>query len=84
MKVSSSEYLLHAATVEVAVRTVTLPNLLLFRWFACLLVLLRLLLIALALTKDDKFTSVYDYTCELSCLTISHHLLVLLLHYNCD
>ena len=34
MKVSSSEYLLLARVVEVAVRTVTLPNLLLFRWCA--------------------------------------------------
>jgi len=45
--VSSSECLLLAAVVEVAVRTVTSPNLLLFRWFTCLLVLFRLL-IALA------------------------------------
>jgi len=40
VKVSSSEYLLLA----LAVRTVTLPNLLFFRWWTCLLVLFRLLL----------------------------------------
>jgi len=62
VKVSSLEYLLLAAVAEVAVRTVTLPNLLLFRWCTCLLVLFRLLLIALALTEDDKFISVYGYT----------------------
>jgi len=44
VKVSSSEYLLLAAVVEVAVRAVTLPNLLFFRWCKCLLVLFRLLL----------------------------------------
>jgi len=32
---SLSEYLLLAAVVEVAVRTVTLTNLLLFRWCTC-------------------------------------------------
>jgi len=32
VEVSSSEYLLLAAVAEVTVRTVTLPNLLLFRW----------------------------------------------------
>jgi len=42
---------LFAASPEVAVRTVTLPNLLLFRWCLCLLVLFRLLLIALALIE---------------------------------
>jgi len=45
VKVSSSKYLLLAAVVEVAVRTVTLPNLLLFRWCTYLLVLSRYLLI---------------------------------------
>jgi len=44
MKVSSSEYLLLAAVVEVAVRTVTFPNVLFFRWCTCLWVLFRLLL----------------------------------------
>jgi len=86
MKVSSSEYLLLAAVAEVAVRTVTLPNLLLFWWCTCLLVLFRLLLIALALIEDSKFISVYGYTWKLSCsVTILHvGLLVLLLSYNCD
>jgi len=51
VKVSTSEYLLLVAVVEVAVRTVTLPDLLLFRWCTCLLVLFRLLLIALALIE---------------------------------
>jgi len=54
VKVSSSEYLLlpFAAVVEIAVRTITLPNLVLFRsvrWCTCLLVLFKLLLMALAL-----------------------------------
>jgi len=73
-----------AAVVEVAVRIVTLPNLLLFRWCTCLLVLFRLLLIALALIDDGKFISVYGYTWKLGCsLAIFHHvgLLVLLLNY---
>ena len=66
-------------------RTVALPNFLLFRWYTCLLVLFRLLLIALALTDDGTFISVYGYTWKLSCShTIFHHLLVLLLSYNCD
>jgi len=40
VKVSSSEHLLLDAVEElVAVRTVTLPNLLFFRWCTCLLVL---------------------------------------------
>jgi len=40
---------------------------------------------ALALVDDGKFISVYGYTWKLSCyLTISHHVLVLLLSYNCD
>jgi len=83
--VSSSAYLLLAAVVEVAVRTVTLPNLLLFRWCTCLLVLFRLFLIALGLIEDGKFISVYGYTWKLSCsLTIFRHVLVLLLSYNCD
>jgi len=60
VKVSSSEYLLlpFAAVVEIAVRTITLPNLLLFRsvrWCTCLLVLFKLLLMALALIEDYKF-----------------------------
>jgi len=55
VEVSSSEYVLPAAVVEVAVKTVTFVNLLLFRWCMCLLVLFRLLLIALALTEDGKF-----------------------------
>jgi len=38
LKVSSLEHSLLAAVVEVAVRTVTLPNLLFFRWSTCLLV----------------------------------------------
>ena len=87
MKVSSSEYLLLAAVVEVAiaVRTITLPNLLLFRWCTCLLVVFRLLLIALALIEDGIFISVYGYTWKLSSsLTIFHHILVLLLRCNCD
>jgi len=66
------------------VRTVALPNLLLFRWYTSLLVLFRLLLIALALIDDGKFISVYGYTWKLSSLTIFHHLLVLLLSCNCD
>jgi len=83
VKVSSSEYLLLAAAVEVAVRTVALPNLLLLRWCTCLLVLFRLLLIALALIEDDKFISVNGYTWKLSCsITIFHHVLVMLLRYN--
>jgi len=42
VKASSSEYLLLGAVVEVAVKTVTLPNLLFFRWCSmCLLVLFR-------------------------------------------
>jgi len=74
-----------AAVVEAAVRTVTLPKLLLFRWCTCLLLLFRLLLIALALIEDGKFMSVYGYTWKLSCsVTIFHHVLVLLLSYNCD
>ena len=43
-------------------RTVTLPNLLLFRWCTCLLVLFRFLLIPLALIEDSKYISVYGYT----------------------
>jgi len=84
MKVSSSEYLLLAAVVvEVAVRnfSVMLPNILLFRCCTCLL---RLLLIALALIESDKFITVYGYTFKLSCSTIFHCVLVLLLQYNCD
>jgi len=53
VKVNSSEYLgsvLLAAVAEVAVRIFTLPNLLVFRWCTCLLLLFRLLLIALVLT----------------------------------
>jgi len=85
VKVSSSNYLLLAAVVEVAVRTITLPNFLLFRWCTCLLVLFRLFLIALALIEDGKFISVYGYTWKLSCsLAIFHHALVLLLRCNCD
>jgi len=85
VKVSSSNYLLLAAVVEVAVRTITLPNFLLFRCCTCLLVLFRLFLIALALFEDGKFISVYGYTRKLSCsLAIFHHALVLLLRYNCD
>jgi len=61
-KASSSEYLLLAVVVEVVVRTITLPNLLLFRWCTCLLVLFRLLLIALALIDDGQFMSVYGCT----------------------
>jgi len=83
VKVSSSEYLLLAAVVEVTVRTVTLPNLLLFRWGTCLLVLFTLL-IALAHIKDGKFILVYGYTWKLSCsLTIFYCVLVLLLSYKC-
>jgi len=44
------------------VRTVALPNLLLFRWCTCLLVLFRLLLIVLALVEGGKCTLVYGYT----------------------
>ena len=85
MKVSSSEYLLLAAVVEVAVRTVALPNLLLFRWCTCLLVLFKLLLIALALAEDGRFISGNGYTWKLSCsLAIVHHVLVLLLLCDCD
>ena len=74
MKARSSEYLLFAVVVEVAVRTVTLPILLLFRWCTCLLVWFRLLLITLALTEGGKFTSVYGHTCKLSySLAIFHH-----------
>jgi len=51
VKVSSSEYLLLAAVAEVAVRTVTLPDLLFIRWCTCLLFLFRLLLIASALIE---------------------------------
>ena len=61
MKVGSSEYLSLGAVGEVAVRTVKLPNLLLFRWCAHLLILFILLSIALALIEDDKFISVYGY-----------------------
>jgi len=76
--------MLLVAVVEVAVRTVTLPNLLLFRWCTCLLVLFMVWLIALTLTEDGKLISVYGYTWILSCsLTIFHHVLVLLLSYNC-
>jgi len=64
---------------------VTLPNLLSFRWWTCLFVSFRLLLIPLALFEDSKFISVYYYTLKLICsLTIFHNLLVLLLSYNCD
>ena len=66
--------------LAILVRTVTLPNLLLFRWCTCLLVLFRLLLIALALIDDDKFMSVYGYTlfyyyydlssCTTTCVTV--------------
>ena len=84
MKVSSSDLLL-AAVVEVVVRTVTLPNLLLFRWCTRLLVLFRLLLIALALIDGGKFMLVYGYTWKLTCyVTIFHPVLVFLLSYNCD
>jgi len=39
----------------------------------------------LSFIKDDKFISVNGYTRKLSCsLTIFHHVLVLLLSYNCD
>jgi len=66
VKVNSSEYLLLAAVVEAAVRTHTLPNLLLFRCCTCfLLVLLRLLLIDLALILDGKFISLYGYIEEI-------------------
>jgi len=42
-------------------------------------------MIALALIKDGKVISVYDYTWKLSCsLTIFHQVIVLLLRYNCD
>jgi len=84
-RLSSSECLLLAAGVEVTVRSVTLPNSLLFRRCTCLLVLFRLLLIDLALVDDGKFISVYGYTWKLSCsLTIFHHLHALLLSYICD
>jgi len=47
--------------------------------------LFRLLFIALALIEDGKFISVYGYTWKLSWfVTIIHHVLVLLLSYNCD
>ena len=73
------DWVLLAAVVEVAV---ILP---LFRWWTCLLVLFRLLLIALALIEDGKFISVYGYTWKMSwSVTIFHHILVLLLSYNCD
>jgi len=76
---------LFVAFAELAVSTVTLPNLLSFRWCTCLPVLFRLWLIALALIEDGKVISVYGYTRKLSCsLTIFHHVLVLLLSYNCD
>jgi len=39
LKVSSLEHPLVAAVVEVAVRTVALPNIMFFRWCTCLLVL---------------------------------------------
>jgi len=49
------------------------------------MVLFRLLLIALALIEDDKFISVYGYIWKVSCsITFFHHVLVLLLRYNCD
>jgi len=84
VKVSSSDYLLLVAVVEVAVRTVTLPNLLLFRWCTFLLVLFRLLLHK-HLSKGNKFISVYGYTWKLSSsLTIFYHVFVSLLRYNCD
>jgi len=51
-----------AAIAEVAVRTLTLLNLPLFRWCTCLLVLFGLLFIALALIEDGKFFSVCSYT----------------------
>jgi len=42
-------------------------------------------LIALALIEVGKFFSVYGHTWKLSCsVTIFHHVLVLLLSYNCD
>ena len=85
MKLSSSEYLLLAAVVEVPMRIVTLPKLLLFRWCTCLLILFRVFSIALALVEDGKYISVYGCTWKLSCSpTIIHHVLVLLLSYNCD
>jgi len=46
VKVRSSNYLLLAAVVYVAVRTVMLTNLLLFCWCTCLLVLFRFFLIS--------------------------------------
>jgi len=85
---SSSEYLglvLLVAVAKVAVRTVTLANILLLRWCTCSLVLFRFLLIALALIDDGKFISVYGHTWKLSCsVMIFRHVLVLLLCYNCD
>ena len=83
MNLSSSEYLLLAAVIEVTVRTVTLPNLLLFWWGTCLLVLFTSL-IALARTEDGKFISVCGYTWKLSCsLSIFYCVLVFLLNYKC-
>ena len=76
VKVRSSEYLLLAAVADEAVRSLMFPNLLLFWWCTCFLVLFRLLLIALALIEDCKFISVYSYTWQLSCsLAIFHHAL---------
>ena len=85
MKVIPSEYLLLAAVVEVAVRAVTSPDLMLIRWRTRLLVSFRLWVITLALTEYGKFISVYDYTQKLSCsLTIFHRVFVLLLSCNCN
>jgi len=71
LRVSSSEYLvlLLATVVDAAVRTVTLPNLLLFRWGTCLLVLFRLLLITLVRIEDGKFISVWSRHPDRGCKT---------------
>jgi len=68
------------------VRTVTLHNLVLtVIQVVHMLVLFRLLLTLLALIEDSKFISVYRYKWKSSwSLTIFHHVLVLLLSYNCD
>jgi len=60
-------------------KTVTFPKLLLFSWCISLL-------IASALIKDGKFISVDGDIWKLTrcSVTIFHHVLVLLLSYNCD
>ena len=80
MKVRSSEYLLLAAVAEVAVRTVKLSNLVLFRWCTCLLFLgfVQIVVDPLSNPRIVNLPQFYGYTWKLSCsLTIFYHVLYL-------